>query len=643
MRGRWGCLAISAWVLNVIVATLATRASADEVVNLRQNWSAQQIANWYTLSQGSRLIPLSWLLALEQPDTDQRFLDDAYIEKFRYLPGHSAAGTGHSAASQSLPIGFAVDQRNDGKFSETQTQLQWKDPQSHSEKWVGMNCSACHTAEITYQGKRMRVEGGPTLADFQSFMEALAKALVETRNNPDKAQRFAANVLKAPNENTPANREKLDQALSKLIEWQQKVETANATPLRYGFGRLDAFGHIFNKIALVVGADDQSFHPSNAPVSYPFMWNVPQHDKVQWNGIVANKRIGTTFDIGALGRNVGEVTGVFADVNVSRPNFPDLLPRVASSADVTNLARLEDQLRTLKPPLWPTGVLGKLDQKKRDQGREIFRDQTRTVNGVRVKSCATCHPPLARDNLTALIKAQMTPLRESGTDIWMACNAVTHEAKTGNFQNSLVAYLPLIDPASTLYGEKAKIADLLRTTVIGTIIADRDTVIRDVFGTIKAPAPNGLGSVLEAPSALPPHERPLRHAADQDRRNQCLNGTDPLLAYKGRPLTGIWATAPYLHNGSVPTLYDLLLPPDQRPKKFLVGTREFDPQRVGFVTRDAGGKLLEDATGDNSFVFNTRDAAGRVIDGNSNAGHDYGNASLSEDDRWALVEYLKGL
>ena len=171
----------------------------------------------------------------------------------------------------------------------------------------------------------------------------------------------------------------------------------------------------------------------------------------------------------------------------------------------------------------------------------------------------------------------------------------------------------------------------------------RKDVIRDIFKTLNAPAKDGLGSTAEAPSALPDAERPVRSTADQDRRNQCLNGTDPLLAYKGRPLTGIWATAPYLHNGSVPTLCDLLLPPDQRPKKFLVGTREFDPKRVGFVTRDDAGNLLDTPTGDNSFVFNTRNAEGRVIDGNSNAGHDYGNAWLTEDERWALVEYLKGL
>jgi hypothetical protein len=44
------------------------------------------------------------------------------------------------------------------------------------------------------------------------------------------------------------------------------------------------------------------------------------------------------------------------------------------------------------------------------------------------------------------------------------------------------------------------------------------------------------------------------------------------------------ATAPYLHNGSVPTLYDLLLPPSDRPTSFYAGTREFDPVKIGFKT-----------------------------------------------------------
>ncbi len=61
---------------------------------------------------------------------------------------------------------------------------------------------------------------------------------------------------------------------------------------------------------------------------------------------------------------------------------------------------------------------------------------------------------------------------------------------------------------------------------------------------------------------------------------------------------------------------------------FYTGTREYDPKFVGFETAQSA---------DNSFRFDT------TIPGNSNAGHEYGNAALSPDDRWALIEYMKTL
>jgi hypothetical protein len=110
--------------------------------------------------------------------------------------------------------------------------------------------------------------------------------------------------------------------------------------------------------------------------------------------------------------------------------------------------------------------------------------------------------------------------------------------------------------------------------------------------------------------------------------HRAATASDPtadLLSYKARPLNGIWATAPFLHNGSVPTLYDLLLPPAARPKRFTLGRREFDPKKVGYVS-----------DGEVPFVVDTS------VTGNGNGGHEYG-VTLAEDDRWALVEYLKTL
>ena len=97
-----------------------------------------------------------------------------------------------------------------------------------------------------------------------------------------------------------------------------------------------------------------------------------------------------------------------------------------------------------------------------------------------------------------------------------------------------------------------------------------------------------------------------------------------LATYKARPLNGIWATAPYLHNGSVPNLWALLQPVAQRPARFFVGSREFDPVRVGQVS-EQGPSLLDTS-----------------LPGNSNRGHLAGT-TLPEADKRALLEYLKTL
>ena len=62
-----------------------------------------------------------------------------------------------------------------------------------------------------------------------------------------------------------------------------------------------------------------------------------------------------------------------------------------------------------------------------------------------------------------------------------------------------------------------------------------------------------------------------------------------LESMKAGPLLGIWATGPFLHNGSVPTVYDLLSPPEERPRVFWVGSREIDPEKLGFVSTQRPG------------------------------------------------------
>ncbi|HVG18827.1 MAG TPA: hypothetical protein VNI02_07210 [Blastocatellia bacterium] len=102
--------------------------------------------------------------------------------------------------------------------------------------------------------------------------------------------------------------------------------------------------------------------------------------------------------------------------------------------------------------------------------------------------------------------------------------------------------------------------------------------------------------------------------------------------YQSPPLDGIWLRAPYLHNGSVPTLNDLLSPEDMRPKVFYRGYNVYDQVNVGFESNELKDPEVKR-------VGWRHDVNER---GNGNLGHRYGTA-LSPGDKRALLEYLKTL
>jgi hypothetical protein len=95
-----------------------------------------------------------------------------------------------------------------------------------------------------------------------------------------------------------------------------------------------------------------------------------------------------------------------------------------------------------------------------------------------------------------------------------------------------------------------------------------------------------------------------------------------------KPLYGVWATPPYLHNGSVPTMWDLLQPADQRPKEFHIGGYVYDSIRLGY---------REDRTLPDGFNFKV-DCENCI--GNSNRGHEFGT-DLSAEEKWNLIEFMK--
>ena len=588
-------------------------APEPEPDGLIQGLSAEEIARWRRATQGSRLMPYEWFIALEAAEGD-RMLSETLVD-YGYLPARLDD-------PNPLPIGFVLDQQAHDLL--TYSDLYWYEGQRgdvgvRAEPWVGLNCSACHTGVVDYEGQRVIIEGGPTLADFQSMIEGVDAAMEATAADPETWERFAARVLDG--KDTPDNRSLLGEAFGELIGWQRRSAKSNDTDVRYGHARLDAFGRIYNKV--IMFADPFSTgNPADAPVSYPFLWGTHDHHRVQWNGIAKNETLrlvgGRFLDHGALGRNTGQVIGVFGDIVIKRPgSVASALAGYRSSVDTTNLEWMETLVSKLQAPSWPD-MLPAIDFDLAAQGEDLYRAH-----------CASCHklPDMLGENEPIEVMlpfAETAP--ENQTDIWMACNAYLRTAEAGLFSGQPDGYF-----RGNPIGAEAKIATLLKNAVTGALVAQKGEIIKSASTTFfGAPAP---------PEIIEPDGKRVfamaRTGTGSDRnleaRDICLTDDNPILAYKARPLDGIWATAPYLHNGSVPTLYDLLLPAVDRPQSFYTGSSEFDPEKVGYVS-DVG-----------PFLFETRDPEGSILSGNSNLGHEYGVSGFTEADRQALVEFMKTL
>ncbi len=113
---------------------------------------------------------------------------------------------------------------------------------------------------------------------------------------------------------------------------------------------------------------------------------------------------------------------------------------------------------------------------------------------------------------------------------------------------------------------------------------------------------------------------------------------DPFRGYTAPPLDGIWATAPFLHNGSVPTI-EAVIDPSQRPvhwRRIDFDSTNYDTERLGWPYESLTYGQAEASDEERRYIYDT------TLIGHSNAGHTFGN-HLSDAERTALVEYLKTL
>ncbi|HET6175391.1 MAG TPA: di-heme-cytochrome C peroxidase [Candidatus Sulfotelmatobacter sp.] len=649
----WDRLKGEGWEFQRGAATAQHDLFGDQVSSikyLQQGWEPSDSLWFYNTTQGSNLLPYDFFVALEKPGTTEPFRSDDNLNTYHYLLQKPTISN-----PDALPVGFVKDSYKGKDF-------------------LGFTCAACHTGQVNYKGTGIRIDGGPAGSDMDSFLKDLSAAVSATQTDASVRARFVKKVMDRGHYDSE------NDVIHDLQTYAQRLAMLNIvdhTETPYGYYRLDAFGRIYNRVlehvitqeelkqqldltvadlvkeGTLTQADEDSimqqqkpgsvlsdtrrdhlvlrlaqvlplkaqlkladkiFIKADAPVSYPFLWDIPQHDFVQWNGIGANA------GLGPIGRNTGEVIGVFGTLDWAEEPGTSLYSFLSgqgikathidfkSSINVHNLRLIESRLRNLQSPQWPE-IFPAIDKDRAARGERLF-----TIY------CEHCHTRIQRDDPKRRVVAHMSKLDDIKTDPKMATNAAGYVGWSGILRNQYVA----AGPGNVLIDEKAPVAAILTKATLSVVATPENKNVLE----------RGYQWAYDLIAELFTNEiQPSLKQGDYDPDTSA----DPyvsLKAYKARSLNGIWATAPYLHNGSVPTLYDLLLPKkrdsdpkdgEYRPDQFQVGSREFDPDRVGLKS-----------SGYTGFTFDTSRR------GNSNAGHNY-STELDKEERLDLLEYLKTL
>jgi cytochrome c5 len=554
-------IGVSVWGYILYFPNLPSSVKVYDVVKLNKNWTEEERQKYYHTSQGSQVMPYDWFLALEQPTSKQLFMSNEYITKMRIIPDPNGISN-----PDLLPIGFAKDD---------------PDPITGVQN-VGLTCAFCHTAQLTYQGMGIRIDGAPGIVNFDTFLSQLVIAVAATVQpsftanifDRDKFDRFARRVLK--DKYSPAAADNLRQQVRAWLaeKVQQQAEQLALKNTNASFGRLDALGTGGNTLYRRLANDN--LRALDAPVTAFPLWYVTQYDWVQSNGSIRQP----------MSRNIIESVAVNASVVL--PGDPSKNDRYISSVRMKNMWEMEDMAGKLSAPLWPEYIFGPINHDKAAKGKDLYAQYCSKCHSPQREPAPLCGDQIAIRNKKTFFMLRLFPIDEIGTDPLDAVNFATRTA----------------DASAIGLGNNAGGPVVIQTVIGG--------ILRRGFNDLNLPQ-----ATVDEWSGY---------------RSDCWRAPK---AYPARPLDGVWATAPFLHNNSVPTLYALLLPADQRPKTFHVGDPEFDPVNVGYVNVRIPGGFTVDTT----------------KPGNSNAGHEFRNApagtkgvigpELTDEQRWDIVEYLK--
>lgn len=608
---------------------------------LDQNWTSEQRHWYHHATQGTSTfpVPYAWFISLEQPTLSVfgsagLLADSAYLSKFGFIPSPrsvadsgEAKAQGYGAAAKAGAMKAAYGQTEaevnpDGLpvgFARTKAYV---DPNTGRPvpDQIGLTCAACHTGHLEYKGTSLRIDGGPAVTDLGKLTQALGVSLLYTKLVPGRLARFGERVRAA---GLPQTDEQIKTALDQLLAGLEAMGKATGSvpgkDVEEGFSRLDALTRIGNTVFYenMVNAPPgtnalDNYQHINAPVKYPHIWNTSWFDWVQYDGSIMQPMV----------RNAGESLGVAAKINMTNPS----LPLYKSSVQIDTIHEMEELLAGPSPwgkdgkapkgfdglmsPKWPADVLGRVDEAKAAKGGKLYEEL-----------CQGCH---------------MAPV--SSTAFWDPKNW-TDPNKNAARQRYLKVNLIPISEVGTDAGQ----ADILQTRVVNVppYLAVAPGMLcdgKDSTPTLRTSFAAALGYVVQKTIQTWYDENNVKPARREEMNGYRPNCLQAEAVYKARPLNGIWAAAPFLHNGSVPTIDDLLKPVAARPKTFCLGARQYDPAKLGFVAACAEGTFSLDTS----------------VSGSSNSGHEfrgkgkgegYGviGRGLSDAERGELLEYLKTL
>jgi hypothetical protein len=574
--------------------------------------------NWYSIPQGSHLLKWEVFHTIEMENSEELFSSRESLSDYGYLYPEAAGydegsevydGSAGERVEQytseyGLPIGFVKDKSKlDGR------------------NYMGLTCAACHTGKVTYGDSTYYVEGGQANADMFKFLEKLRDALQANKDDPEKLARFKTRFAQYALLNIdltawPVNVFDAERYLDESLAYVADYATTTHSSIENGPTRLDAIGAILNKLHYGHTNQDITQAPLlTAPVTYPYIWDATSLECIQTNCV--------GFD--PLTRNSGEVLGVFGSINLDEDeNIPDLLELVAQqlglntlfdfTPKVDNLVELETAINRAHSPKWPDSFPA-LDTTLVSQGKTLYTE-----------NCASCHMDVS-DGVDAnelsepnsigrqFTKVVRVPYDVVGTDEAFAVDYGMRKDKTGILGSVIAQRAPdTVDPATGL-----TFSEQIPETFSGLALLGISTNI------VVSNHEDTIGFAIKAAQAYP--DLSLDDAKAALHLDNIVGHTDRpefvATDYRAKPLNGVAFTGPFLHNGSVRTLEDLLKAPEDRPVSFLIGSTDYDVNGAGYV--DAGNFLLD-----------------TTIRGNGKEGHTYGT-QLSTDDKTALLEYMKSM